>query len=301
MKVGLLRFLGLFFTVFLLVAPAWTAEPYLVLDGADVVEVGQTATYNVETKGGTDSGYTWWLGYVSNNAATIDENGVLTASNPGIAGVRVSGNDTGVVAEHHVEIVPNHSERVIIQGPDKVGVGKTDVFSATTGGESSEYNWFIIHSSGMQIATINADTGEFEGVSEGTVTLCAVDKATGLSGEKTVHVVESEKQSAHVAISAGLGEGFTLDLMLSIQGQVPEEAKLYIAVKYDDKLHYLPTLSTTPEPFEENPKETFFEKVLSVGIADIPYKTYTFYAALLNSSFEFVSNLDTAEVKAGRR
>jgi len=56
----------------------------------------------------------------------------------------------------------------------------------------------------------------------------------------------------------------------------------------------LPSFGTSPEPFRANPSETSFEKVLSVPIASIPYKQYTFYAALLDSSFQFVSNLDTA-------
>jgi len=68
----------------------------------------------------------------------------------------------------------------------------------------------------------------------------------------------------------------------------------YIAVLFDGVLHYLPSLGTSPAPFRTNPSETFFEKVLSVPITGIPYKQYTFYAALLDSSFQFVSNLDTA-------
>ena len=274
-------------------------QPYLVLEGPDVVTAGSDVTYTISTVGGTDGGYTWWLGYVSNNAATI-EDGVLTALNPGIAGIRVAGNDTGALAELHVEIVPNGNGGVRISGPDKVSIGQKVVFSATSGGVSSgTYYWFIIYSNPTGVAAINGETGELEGLSEGTAIICAVDAGSGLAGEKEVLIVPSEKQAALVSITAGVGEGFTLDLMLSIKGDIPEDASLYLAVMFDDVIYYLPNLSTSPEPFLLHPEETYFEKVLSVPVSSIPYNEYTFYAALLNSSFEFVSNLDTAFVTAG--
>jgi len=127
-----------------------------------------------------------------------------------------------------------------------------------------------------------------------------VDAHTGPSGAKQVLVlvVQFEKQSAWVSISARVGEGFTFDLMLSIQGAIPEDASLYLAVGFDNVLHFLPNLGTESEPFRSLPKETYSEKVLSVPISSIPYKEYTFYAALLNSSMEFVSNLDKAFASA---
>ena len=101
-------------------------------------------------------------------------------------------------------------------------------------------------------------------------------------------------------ISAGLGEYFTLVVMLTIEGKnIPADAILYIAVKYDGVIHYLPTLSTTPTPFRANPTETYYEKVYSVPITSIPLKTYTFYAAIMDSQFQFVSNLAETSVKAG--
>ena len=296
MKEYCLRIIGLFLCLGLAFAATAYAEekPYLVLEGPDRVQVGQMVTYSVKTVGGTDSGYEWWLGYSSNGCATL-ENGVFTAIRPGIAGIRVSGNDTGALAQLHVEVVSNENGGVSITGPDKLAIGSKAVFSATTGGvSSSSYNWFIVYSSALQVATVNADTGELEGVNEGLVILCAVDMSSGLSGEKTVQIVRSEKQTAMVSISAGLGEGFTLNVMLSIKGDIPDGASLYIAVLYDGVLHYLPGLGTSPTPFRTHPTETFFEKVLSVPITDIPYKQYTFYAALLDSSSQFVSNLDTA-------
>jgi len=299
-----LRMIVLFLGLSLAFATAANAEekPYLVLEGPDKVTVGQTITYTVSTVGGIDSGYAWWLGYTSNDCATI-ENGVFTAVRPGIAGIRVSGNDTGALAELHVEVVSDANGGVTISGPDKVAIGAKVVFSATTGGVSSpSYNWFILYSSGLQIAKVNAETGELEGINEGSVIICAVDMSSGLSAEKTIQIVRSEKQTAMVSISAGLGEGFTLNLILSIRGDIPAGASLYVAVLFDGVLHYLPGLGTAPAPFRTNPSETFFEKVLSVPITGIPYKQYTFYAALLDSSFQFVSNLDTAgPISAGAK
>ena len=276
-------------------------QPLIILEGPDVVQVGTAVTYSVSTQGGTDSSYTWWLGYTSNNAATM-ENGVLTANNPGIVGIRVYGNDTGARAELHVNVVSNTNASVVITGPDKVVVGTTETFSAgTTGTTGGNYTWFIYYSSASGIATLNSDTGELAAISEGTVKIGVVDQASGLSGSMTVDIVTTEKQTAKVNITAGLGEGFTLQLVLSIRGEIPEGASLYIAAKWDGVIHYLPSLATTPTPFRTNPQQTDLETVISVPIGNIPYKEYTFYAALLNSQFELVSNLSSAVVSAGRK
>ena len=53
-------------------------------------------------------------------------------------------------------------------------------------------------------------------------------------------------------------------------------------------------------PFRTSPQETFLETVYSVSIFDIPLKEYTFYAALLNSQHQLVSNLSSSAVTAGR-
>ncbi|MCF8130476.1 MAG: hypothetical protein K9N10_18350 [Deltaproteobacteria bacterium] len=272
----------------------------LILEGPDVVQVGTSTTYSVSTQGGTDSSYEWWLGYTSNDAATM-ENGVLTANNPGVVGIRVYGKDTGARAELHVNVVSDTNGSVVITGPDKVVIGTTETFSAGTTGSTTEgnYFWFISYSSGSGIATLNTDTGELTGIGEGTVIIQVVDSSTGLSGSMTVDIVTTEKQSAKVNITAGLGEGFTLQLVLSIRGDIPEGASLYIAAKWDGVNHYLPSLATTPTPFRTNPRETDLETVLSVPISNIPYKEYTFYAALLNSQLELVSNLSGSVVTAG--
>ena len=287
--------------VLLLWAAAASAEekPILILQGPDIVQVGTSVTYSVSTQGGTDSSYTWWLGYTSNNAATI-ENGVLTALNPGIAGIRVYGNDTGAYAELHVQIVTDVNGTVTITGPDKVAIGKTAAFSASTGSASDgRYNWFIFYSSSPQIATLNMDTGVLTGISEGTIIMGVVDLATGLSGEKTVLVVTSEEQARSGQHFRWVGEGFTVQLVLSIRGDIPADASLYIAVEMDGVIRFLPSGSLTPSPFRTNPQDTNFETVLSVPVSSIPYKQYTFYAALLNSQLELVSNLDTAVISAG--
>ncbi len=75
------------------VVPA-QAEPYLELIGPDVVQLGQTATYTVTTLEGTDSDYTWGYNYVTNDAATISEEGVLTTKNPGLFSLYVDGNSS---------------------------------------------------------------------------------------------------------------------------------------------------------------------------------------------------------------
>jgi hypothetical protein len=289
-------------TLFCVSAVCAAEQPLLILEGPDVVQAGTSTTYSVSTQGGTDSSYTWWLGYTSNNAATM-ENGVLTANNPGIVGIRVYGNDTGARAELHVNVVSDKNGSVVITGPDKVVIGTTETFSAsTTGTSGGNYTWFISYSSSTsQIAALNTDTGEFTGISEGTVIIGVVDSATGLSGSKTVDIVTTEKQTAKVKITAGLGEGFTLQLVLTIRGDIPEGASLYIAAKWDGVIHYLPSLATTKTPFRTSPQETDLETVLSVPISNIPYKEYTFYAALLNSQSELVSNLSSAVVSAGRQ
>jgi len=274
-------------------------QPLLILEGPDVVQVGSATTYSVSTQGGTDSGYEWWLGYTSNDAATM-ENGVLTANNPGVVGIRVYGKDTGARAELHVNVVSDTNGSVVITGPDKVVIGTTKTFSASTTGSTTvgNYFWFISYSSSSQIATLNTDTGEFTGIAEGTVGITVVDQATGLSGSMTVDVVSTEKQTAKVNITAGLGEGFTLQATLSIRGEIPEGASLYVAIKYDGAFHFLPTGTTTMTPFRTNPQETDLETVYSVRISDIPNGEYTFYSALLNSQSEFVSNLaNSATIK----
>jgi len=254
-------------------------QPLVILEGPDVVQVGTSTTYSVSTQGGTDSSYTWEWCYRTNDAATIDENGVLTASNPGVVGIRVYGNDTGARAELHVNVVSDKNGSVVITGPDKVVIGTTKTFSASTTGSTTEgnYAWYIYYqsSSTSQIATLDTDTGELTGVNEGTVIIGVVDLATGLSGSMTVDIFTTEKQTAKVNITVGLGEGLTLQATLSIRGDIPENASLYIAVKYDGVIHYLPSLATTPTPFRTSPQETDLETVLSVPIDNIPYKEYT--------------------------
>jgi len=303
MKEQLWKTLFLFFAAMAFFCTANAKEaPYVVLEGPDVVQVGRSVTYSVSTVGGTDSSYSWWLGYVSNNAATLDNN-VLTTINPGIVGIRVVGNNTGAAAQLHVQVVPNDYGGVSITGPDKVAVGGKIVLCATTGGVPGPYgyNWYEIRSSGFMVTKVNGETGEIEGVNEGTATICVVDQATGLSGEKDIEVVSAEKKPPVVSISAGLGENFMLELRLSIQGDVPADAILYIAVQFDGVLYYLPTLASSPAPFRTNPTATYYEKVLSVPITSIPYKEYTFYAAILDGSFKFLSNLDTSVISAGTR
>ncbi|MCP4579639.1 MAG: hypothetical protein GY846_25490 [Deltaproteobacteria bacterium] len=275
----------------------------LILEGPNVVEVGTSTPYSVTTQGGTDSSYTWEWRYRTNNAATIDENGVLTANNPGVVGIMVIGNDTGARADLHVNVVTDKNGSVVITGPDKVVIGAKVTFTAsTTGTSEGNYTWFTSSSSSItHIGVIDSYTGEFTGLTEGTVIIGVVDSTTGLSSSKTVDVVTTEKQAAKVSITAGLGEGFTLQLVLSIRGDIPENASLYIAVKYDGVIHYLPSLTTTPTPFRTNPQETDLETVLSVLINNIPYKEYTFYAALLNNQLELVSNLSSTVVSAGRK
>ncbi len=292
-------------TGFFLGGAAYAAEKaHVVLEGPDMVQAGQSVTYTVSTIGGSDTGYTWWLEYASNDCAAVQD-GVLTTSGPGVAGIRVSGNDTGAVAELHVEVIPvtnSSAPGVSISGPDKVVAGSTIQLNATTGGMAGAgYFWFITYASAAtgKIAKINAATGELEGIGEGFVIISAVDMGTGLSGEKTVQVVNKEEQAAVVSIAAGLGEGLTIDLMLSVNGDVPAGAHLYIAVEYDGVFHFLPGMGTAPQPFRTGPSETYFEKVVSWPVTSMPYKEYTFYAGLLNGSLALVSNLDTAAVSAG--
>jgi hypothetical protein len=214
-------FLVFLATLFCASAVCAQEKAILVLEGPDVVQVGSSTPYSVTTQGGSDSGYTWWLGYTSNNAATMKD-GVLTALNPGIVGIRVSGNDTNALAELHVNVVSNENGSVVITGPDKVVIGAKETFSAsTTGASGGNYTWFILYSSPSRIATLDTDTGELTGIGEGTAKIGVVDSATGLSGEKTVDIVTTEKQTGRVSITAGLGEGFTLQLVLSIRGDVP--------------------------------------------------------------------------------
>ncbi|MCP4577537.1 MAG: hypothetical protein GY846_14775 [Deltaproteobacteria bacterium] len=291
-------------TLFCASAVCAAEKPLLILEGPDVVQVGTSTTYSVSTQGGTDSSYTWEWGYRTNEAATIDENGVLSANNPGVVGIRVYGNDTGARAELHVNVVSDKNGSVVITGPDKVVIGTTETFSASTTGSTTEgsYAWFISYSSGTsQIATLNVDTGEFAGISEGTVIIGVVDRTTGLSGSKTVDIVTTAKQTAKVSITAGLGEGFTLQATLSIRGDIPEDASLYIAIKYDGAFHFLPSGTTTMTSFRTNPQETDLETVYSVPISGIPFKEYTFYTALLNSRHELVSNLSSSVVSAGSK
>ena len=295
-------FLVFLATLFCASAVCAQENPLVILEGPDVVQVGTSTTYSVSTQGATDSSYTWEWGYRTNDAATIDENGVLTANNPGVVGIRVYGNDTGARAELHVNVVSDKNSSVVITGPDKVVIGAKETFSAsTTGGADGNYNWFIFYqsSSTSQVATLDTDTGEFTGISEGTVKIGVVDLATGLSGEKTVDIVTTEKQTARVSITAGLGEGFTLQATLSIRGDIPEDASLYIAIKYDGAFHFLPSGTTTMTPFRTDPRETDLETVYSVPISGIPLKEYTFYAALLNSQHQLISNLSSSSVTAG--
>ena len=139
---------------------------------------------------------------------------------------------------------------------------------------------------------------EIEGVKEGWVEVEARDIPSGLEGKKRVNIV-SKVGKPQVRISAGMGAYFTLALTLDIEGNIPEDAILYIAVKWDGVIHYLPTLSTTPTPFRTNPTETFYENVLSVPLVNVPFNTYTFYAAIMDSQFRFMSNLATAVIEAG--
>jgi len=187
-------FLMFLSTLFFVSAVSAQEKPFLILDGPDVVQVGKSLTYSVSTRGGTDTRYTWRLGYTSKNAATIKD-GILTALNPGIVGIHVNGNDTGATAELHVQVVTNKNRSVTITGPDKVAIGNTAAFSASRGAVSDgNYARFIFYSNDAQkIAAINTDTGELEGLREGPVIIGAMDLLTGLSGEKTVLVVASEK------------------------------------------------------------------------------------------------------------
>ncbi len=295
-------FLMILANLFWVSAVCAAEQPLLILEGPDVVQVGTATTYSVSTQGGTDSSYEWWLGYTSNNAATM-ENGVLTANNPGVVGIRVYGKDTGARAELHVNVVSDTNGSVVITGPDKVVIGTTETFSAsTTGASGGNYAWFISYSSSSsQIATLKVDTGALTGISEGTVVIGVVDLASGLSGSMTVDIVTTEKQAAKVNITAGLGEGFTLQATLSIRGEIPEGASLYIAIKYDGAFHFLPSGTTTMTPFRTDPQETDLETVYSVPISGIPFKEYIFYAALLNSERQFVSNLSSSVVSAGSK
>ncbi len=289
------------------VVPA-QAEPYLELIGPDVVQLGHTATYTVTTLGGTDSSYTWGYAYMTNDAATISEEGVLTTTNPGVFCVRVYGNDTHAAAELVVSVVPNEYGGVVVSGPDEVAVGGKIILTATTGGvPGSNYMWQQgdCSASGQcyrvaNVASVAGDENaiEIEGVGEGWINVIATDQTNGLYEVKRVDIV-SKVGKPQVRINAGMGAYFTLALMLKIEGNIPEDAILYIAVKWDGVIHYLPTLSTTPTPFRTNPTETYNENVLSVPLVNIPFNKYTFYAAIMDSQFRFVSNLATAEVEAG--
>ena len=291
------------------VVPA-QAEPYLELIGPDVVQVGDTVTYTVTTLGGTDSSYYWLNNFTTNDSATISQEGVLTTKNPGLFDFDVIGNDTGARANLLVKVVPNEDGGVVIVGPDEVAVGGKIILTATTGGVPNMYYWNYggsSHSIGCdycvaKLALVADDENavEIEGVKEGWVEIIARDIPSGLNASKRVYVV-SKVGKPQVSISAGLGMNFSLALTLNIEGNIPEDAILYIAVKWDGVIHYLPTLSTTPTPFRTNPTETFYENVLSVPLVNVPLNTYTFYAAIMDSQFRFVSNLATAEIEAGTK
>ena len=189
-------FLMILVNLFWVSAVCAADQPTLILEGPDVVQVGTSTAYTVSTQGGTDSSYTWWWGYRTNESATIDANGVLTANNPGVVGICVYGNDTGARAELHVNVVSDTNASVVITGPDKVVVGTTETFSASTTGSTTEgnYYWYIYYSSASGIATLNSDTGELTGIEEGTVKIGVVDSATGLSGSITVDIVTTQNR-----------------------------------------------------------------------------------------------------------
>lgn len=281
------------------------AAPYLELTGPDVVQLGHVATYSVKTLEGTDSSYTWGYTYVTNDAATISQEGVLTTTNPGLFKVKVYGNDTFAQAELLVQVVPNEKGGVVIAGPDEVAVGGKIILTATTGGTPGSYSWsFNCSASGqcykvIKWAPVAGDENavEIEGIGEGWVDIQCADRS-GLFDRRRVNVV-SHGGKPVVSICAGLGEYFALALTLNIEGNIPADAILYIAVQWDGVIHYLPTLSTTPTPFRTNPTETFGENVLSVPLVSVPYNTYTFYAAIMDSQFQFVSNLASSTVQAG--
>ena len=298
----------IFSVVMMLSVVSVHAAPYLDLVGPNVVQVGQVITYSVTTVGGTDSSYTWSWNYRTNNSATISEDGVLTTANPGIFGLQVYGNDTGAQSQLRVEIVPNEYGGVAIAGPSEVAVGKKITLTATTGGvPGSYYSWLPGESSSglwyaqAGLAPLDEDDNavEIEGRAEGWVEITAVD-ASGLSETKRINIVENVEKP-NVSISAGMGANFTLALTLNIQGNIPADAILYIAVQWDGVIHYLPSLSTTPTPFRTSPTETYYENVLSVPLVNVPYNTYTFYAAIMDSQFQFVSNLAKSSVTAGTK
>ncbi len=274
--------------------------PYLVVDGPDMVEVGQSATYAVSTVGGVDSAYEWWWGWRTNDCATI-ENGVLTALNPGVIGIRVRGEQTGAYAELTVDIVPNGQGGVAISGPDKVAVGAKVQFTAATGGVPAEsYSWLITSQYPYWGIARMYENGELEGLDTGSVTIRAVD-VSGLFAEKTVEIVGAEPEDPVVSITAGMCENFELCVMLSISGNIPADAALYLAVQVDGVLYFLPNLSTSVTPFRTHPVETFHEKVLAVPFFSIPYKTYTFYAVLANSSFQIIGEISSSAITGGRQ
>lgn len=285
--------------------PAVCAEeaPILILDGPDVVEVGSSTAYTVTTQGGIDSDYYWWLGFTSNDAATMDDNGVLTANNPGMVGICVLGKDTGALAELHVDVVSAENSSVVITGPDKVVMGTKETFSAgTTGTSGGNYFWSIFYRSASGIATLDKDTGELTAIGEGRVGINATNLSSGALGSKYVDIVTTQKQTAHVDIKAEIGGGFplTLQVKVSIRGDIPEDASLYVAGRWDGVLHYLPSFGTTMTPFDENP-ETGVETVYSVEVDDIPQqKACIFFAALLDSERNFISNIgSTTTFKIG--
>ena len=166
----------------------------VTISGGKKVTVGDKLQLKAEVQSPNagDPGVTWSI-ISGAEYATIDQNGLLTAIDPGNVTVQVVVNDgSGVKTTHKVEVQPVLVNKITISGASTVKVGKTIQLSAAVKPDNAAnkaIKWSI--SKGSSYAKIS-DDGVLTGVAAGKVTVKATAQdGSGISATFTVTVEES--------------------------------------------------------------------------------------------------------------
>ncbi|NME68994.1 Ig-like domain-containing protein [Flammeovirga aprica] len=165
---------------------------------SNVIKVGNDLQLNaiVLPAEATNSAITWSV-VNQTGTATIDQQGLLSATALGTVVVKATANDaSGITAEFEVSIVSSSTavESIVVESSgEEIGIQKAMEFTASVlplEATNKSVEWTVINGTGSAVIS---ESGNLVGLTEGSVTIQAMAKdGSGVTGSKDITVLADD-------------------------------------------------------------------------------------------------------------
>ncbi|MEE9438290.1 MAG: Ig-like domain-containing protein [Saprospiraceae bacterium] len=178
------------------------AGPTIDFDGPSTLCIGDT-TFMSPSSGGV------WTS-MDESIAIIDDSGMVISKGQGLTKFRFVDSSTGCTSELSAALLVNSAPTVFVSGPPTICIGSTTMVSASTAGF-----WQTLSPT---IASVDINSGEVYGISEGIAFFKYYDSATGCSSDGTLSITVQPATEIEISGDSEICIGYSTNLSPSIGG-----------------------------------------------------------------------------------